>query len=135
MTTTERNESINKSKSYFESLKNNCIRAYDFYLSYAKGDIVKGYRDSLIDTDRYKADITLLWYYYKDVEHLKIKDMLNPIYHLFNSEYAANVTVRKLVWVDSINRVDPKRKLTVLKTLWDYHKNTIQIAKDYYNED
>lgn len=135
MLTIERNASIGKSSAYFESLRNTCKEAYDFYLEYGRGDVAKGYTDSLTDTEKYKEDITILGYCYKDVEHLKIKDMLNPIYHLFNSEYAANVIVRKLVWVDSINRVDPKRKLTVLKTLWDYHKDTIKVAKDYYKED
>lgn len=135
MTTTERNESINKSKSYFESLRNTCIGAYDFYLSYGKGDIVKGYRGSLTDTERYKADIITLWCYYKDTKGLKIRDMLKPIYKYFTNEGSAQHMLRQYVWVDIDMRRDPKKKLTVLKTLWDYHEDTIQVAKDFYNGD
>lgn len=134
MTLEGRNSQIGKSKAYFEALRNNCREAYDFYKEYGNGDLVKGYRDSLDETEKYRADLTILWYYYKDTKGLKIKDMLKPIYNLFNSEHAANVIIRKLVWVDAIKRVEPKKKLYVLKTLWEYHKDTIKKAKNHYKD-
>ena len=120
LTAREQNALVEKSPSYFHSLKNRCPDAYEFYVEYGDGDIVKGYRDSRTRIEELKSDLYVVWDYYVTTEGVTLNDLLSSAVKIGKFANVGSAKGSIFRWITSAgggNYHFMERKLEILELL------------------